>query len=79
MKFICFGSGSSGNCYYLESRGTAILIDLGIGIRAFKRYMSNYGLTIPKIAAIIVTRPHQGGGTDGYYLSHACLCVTACA
>ena len=58
MKFICFGSGSSGNCYYLESRGTAILIDLGIGIRAFKRYMSNYGLTIPKIAAIIVTHDH---------------------
>ena len=83
MKFICFGSGSSGNCYYLESRGTAILIDLGIGIRAFKRYMSNYGLTIPKIAAIIVTHDHtdqhQGSGTDGYYLSHACLCVAACA
>lgn len=58
MKFISFGSGSSGNCYYLESRGTAILIDLGIGIRAFKRYMSNYGLTIPKIAAIIVTHDH---------------------
>ena len=37
MQFICFGSGSSGNCYYLESRGEAILIDLGIGIRAFKR------------------------------------------
>ena len=34
MQFICFGSGSSGNCYYLESRGEAILIDLGIGIRA---------------------------------------------
>ena len=58
MKFICFGSGSSGNCYYLESNGTAILIDLGIGIRAFKRYMSNYGLTIPKIAAIVVTHDH---------------------
>lgn len=58
MKFICFGSGSSGNCYYLESNGTAILIDLGIGIRAFKRYMDNYGLTIPKIAAIIVTHDH---------------------
>ena len=58
MKYICFGSGSSGNCYYLESNGTAILIDLGIGIRAFKRYMSNYGLTIPKIAAIVVTHDH---------------------
>jgi len=55
MQFICFGSGSSGNCYYLESRGEAILIDLGIGIRAFKKHMRDYGLTIPKIKAIIVT------------------------
>ena len=55
MQFICFGSGSSGNCYYLESRGEAILIDLGIGIRAFKKHMRDYGLTMPKIKAIIVT------------------------
>lgn len=58
MKFICFGSGSSGNCYYLESKGTAILIDLGIGIRAFKKYLRDYGLTIPSIAAILVTHDH---------------------
>ena len=58
MQFICFGSGSSGNCYYLESRGEAILIDLGIGIRAFKKHMRDYGLTIPKIKAIIVTHDH---------------------
>lgn len=58
MKFICFGSGSSGNCYYLESLGTAILIDLGIGIRAFKKHLRDYGLTIPTIGAIIVTHDH---------------------
>lgn len=58
MKFICFGSGSSGNCYYLESLGTAILIDLGIGIRAFKKHLRDYGLTIPRIAAIVVTHEH---------------------
>ena len=58
MQFICFGSGSSGNCYYLESRGEAILIDLGIGIRAFKKHMRDYGLTMPKIKAIIVTHDH---------------------
>lgn len=58
MQFICFGSGSSGNCYYLESRGEAILIDLGIGIRAFKKYMRDYGLTLPKIKAIVVTHDH---------------------
>lgn len=58
MKFICFGSGSSGNCYYLESQGQAILIDLGIGIRAFKRHLKDYGLRIPAIKAIFVTHDH---------------------
>lgn len=58
MKFICFGSGSSGNCYYLESRGTAVIIDLGIGIRAFKKHLRDYGLTIPTIAAVLVTHDH---------------------
>lgn len=58
MKFICFGSGSSGNCYYLESRGIAVLIDLGIGVRAFKKHLRDYGLTIPTIAAILVTHDH---------------------
>lgn len=58
MKFICFGSGSSGNCYYLESRNQALLIDLGIGIRTFKKHLKTYGLNIPTIQAIFVTHDH---------------------
>lgn len=58
MKFICFGSGSSGNCYYLESRGSAILIDLGIGIRHFKKRFQDYGLRLPLLRAILVTHDH---------------------
>ena len=58
MKFLCLGSGSCGNCYYLESGGTAIIIDLGIGIRAFKRHARDYGLRMPDIKAILVTHDH---------------------
>lgn len=58
MKFLCLGSGSCGNCYYLESGGTALLIDLGIGIRAFKRHARDYGLRMPDIKAILVTHDH---------------------
>ena len=29
VNFICFGSGSSGNCYYLNADGYGLLIDLG--------------------------------------------------
>ncbi len=58
MKFICFGSGSCGNCYYLESNGTALLIDLGIGYRAFKNHIRDYGLCLPTIKAVLVTHDH---------------------
>lgn len=58
MKFLPIGSGSCGNCYYLESCGTAIIIDLGIGIRTFKRHIHDYGLSLPPIKAVIVTHDH---------------------
>ena len=58
LEFISFGSGSSGNCYVLR-RGTAcILIDLGIGIRAFKRYLYQYGLHPRHFVAAFVTHDH---------------------
>lgn len=58
MKFLCLGSGSCGNCYYLESGGTALIIDLGIGVRAFKKHAKDYGLRLPDIKAILVTHDH---------------------
>ena len=32
LKFISFGSGSSGNCYYLGTATDGLIIDIGIGI-----------------------------------------------
>ena len=37
LKFLCFGSGSSGNSYYLSDGNEAIIIDAGIGIRTIKK------------------------------------------
>lgn len=58
LKFISFGSGSSGNCYYLGNDEEAILIDAGIGIRKFKRYLKEYGLTTGIIKGIVITHDH---------------------
>lgn len=58
LQFISLASGSSGNCYYLSHNGNALLIDLGIGIRLFKRSCSNYGLKQSDIRAILVTHDH---------------------
>lgn len=58
VKFICFGSGSSGNCYYLGTDDYGIVIDMGIGTRTFKKYMRDYGLSFGKLNAILVTHDH---------------------
>ena len=42
LKFISFGSGSSGNCYYLYTDTDSILIDVGVGIRILKKHFHNY-------------------------------------
>lgn len=58
FNFISFGSGSSGNCYYLYTEKDAIVIDTGIGIRQIKKYFANYGLSLQSIHHILVTHDH---------------------
>ena len=58
MRFICFGSGSSGNCYYLYTENTGLLIDSGIGIRAMKKYFRDRELPFRHISHILVTHDH---------------------
>lgn len=55
---MSFGSGSSGNCYYLSNENSAILIDAGIGVRKVKHMLRDYGLSPHKINAIILTHDH---------------------
>lgn len=58
MKFICFGSGSSGNCYYLNVEGYGLLIDQGLAVRKFKKYFRDYGLSFGEVKGILVTHDH---------------------
>ncbi len=58
LKFLSFGSGSSGNCYFLGNEEGSILIDAGIGIRKLKRYMKEYGLSFSSVRGILVTHDH---------------------
>ena len=46
LKFICLGSGSSGNSYFLFSENYGILIDAGIGIRTLKKHFNTCGLSL---------------------------------
>ena len=58
LKFICLGSGSSGNSYFLFSENYGILIDAGIGIRTLKKHCHTYGLSLKQIKAVLITHDH---------------------
>lgn len=58
LKFISFGSGSSGNCYYLGTATDAILIDTGVGIRLLKKHAREYGVNLSLVSNILVTHDH---------------------
>jgi len=58
LRFISFGSGSSGNCYYLFTETDGLLIDTGLGIRTIKKDFREYGLRINDVGNILVTHDH---------------------
>lgn len=58
LKFISFGSGSSGNCYMLISDSGTLMIDSGVGFRTIKKYMSDYGISSSSISGILITHDH---------------------
>ena len=59
MKFVSLGSGSSGNCYLLQSGETSILLDAGISMRSLKKHLKDFCVSLEHdIAAVFVTHDH---------------------
>ena len=58
LRFISFGSGSSGNAYFLYTETDSILIDVGVGLRSLKKHFHNYGLRFEDIHHVLVTHDH---------------------
>ena len=58
LKFISFGSGSSGNCYYLFTATDGLLIDTGIGNRTLRKYFKDYGLSLSSVHNVLITHDH---------------------
>ena len=70
MKFISFGSGSSGNCYYLYTDTDGLLSDIGIGLRTLKKKFRDYGLSLESIHQVIVTHDHAHHVKSTSSISH---------
>lgn len=58
LKFLSIGSGSSGNCYYLQTANDALLIDSGVSVKTVKKHLHEYGLSLSSVKHIFITHDH---------------------
>lgn len=58
MKLLSIASGSSGNCIYVGSEQTHILIDVGVSRKRIVEGLKTLSLTLDDIDAILITHEH---------------------
>lgn len=58
MKICSLASGSKGNCLYLETGDTRILIDVGLSLRETLLRMEGCGIDPVSVHAVLVTHEH---------------------
>ena len=59
MKFCVLGSGSRGNCTYIEEGETCLLIDAGFSGKEIARRLALIGRRPEQLSAILVTHEHH--------------------
>jgi len=59
LKLCVLGSGSSGNCTYVATEQTRILVDAGISGKATEKRLHSIGVDISTIDAVCVTHEHD--------------------
>ena len=58
INIIPIGSGSTGNCIYLEIGAYPLLIDMGIGYRRVRDVLQKHGRDLSDVKAIFLTHGH---------------------
>jgi len=59
MRFCVLGSGSSGNCIYVSSGATSLLVDAGLSGKETLKRLALAGLDHSSIQAILLTHEHS--------------------
>ena len=59
MKMCSIASGSSGNCIYVGSDSTSLLIDAGISCKRIEEGLNTLGLTGREIDGVFITHEHS--------------------
>ena len=71
LRFISFGSGSSGNCAYIGSDKCGVLIDAGVDAAHVTEALKTNGIDIKNVAGIILTHDHSDHLRYAYTLLRA--------
>lgn len=58
LRFISFGSGSSGNCAYIGTTDCGLLIDAGVDNKKVAEQLAAHGIDIDTIRGILLTHDH---------------------
>lgn len=58
MKVIILGSGSKGNCTYIETKTKKVLIDAGLSFLQVKNRLAQKGITFNGIDLVLITHEH---------------------
>lgn len=59
VKLTILGSGSAGNCAYLETENSRILVDAGFSPRQIRQRLASIGRTPENLSAILLTHEHS--------------------
>ena len=59
MQMMSIASGSSGNCIYIGSDNTHLLVDAGISNKRIQEGLNDIGLTGSDVTGILVTHEHS--------------------
>ncbi len=59
MRLCTIGSGSSGNCIYVGSGNTHLLIDAGVSKKRIEEGLNEIGLSLRDIDAVLITHEHR--------------------
>jgi phosphoribosyl 1,2-cyclic phosphodiesterase len=59
VQFTILGSGSSGNCAYLETPEARLLIDAGLSARQIRNRLLTIGRTPEALSGILITHEHS--------------------
>ena len=59
VKFTILGSGSSGNCAYIETAEARILVDAGFSPAQIRKRLATLGCTPENLTAILITHEHS--------------------